>query len=245
MCTHEVVDCAWLIQGYQFSTTFKIIPLKCYDAILGMDWLERHSPMQVQWAEKWLSFPHNGKNIQLKGIGDISDTIHQISGDQLHAIQKQDDIWCMVQLYAVEEQKKFGELPPKIQEIVSQYADLFTEPAGVPPSRTINHEIPLLMGTQPFRLRPYRYTPFQKDEIVKQVAHLLKNDWIQTSTSPFASPVLLVKKKTGEWRLCVDFRKLNAYTIKNKFPLPIIEELFEELFGARRFTTLDLRSSFH
>jgi hypothetical protein len=68
---------------------------------------------------------------------------------------------------------------------------------------------------------------------------------IQERSSPFASPALLVKKKKGDWRLCVDYRKLNAYTIKNKYPLPIIEELFEELHGAQWFTTLDLKSGFH
>lgn len=68
---------------------------------------------------------------------------------------------------------------------------------------------------------------------------------IKESSSPFASPALLVKKKSGEWRLCVDYRRLNAYTVKNKYPLPVIEELFEELFEAKWFTTLDLRSGFH
>ena len=74
---------------------------------------------------------------------------------------------------------------------------------------------------------------------------MLKSNMIQESTSPFASPTLLVKKKSGEWRLCVDYRRLNAYTVKNKFPMPIVEELFEELYGAAWFTTLDLRSGFH
>lgn len=68
---------------------------------------------------------------------------------------------------------------------------------------------------------------------------------IQESSSPFASPALLLKKKTGDWRLCVDYKKLNAYTVKNKYPLPIIEELFEELHVAKWFTTLDLKSGFH
>lgn len=161
-------------------------------------------------------------------------------------MQKQDDIWCVVQLYSLEAQVDLKEpIRSQIQSIIDQYSELFAELSGVPPTRTMTHAIPLMPGTQPFRLRPYRYTPFQKDEIEQQVAHLLKNNMIEASHSPFASPVLLVKKKNGEWRLCVDYRILNAYTIKNKFPLPIVEELFEELLGAKWFTTLDLRSGFH
>ena len=91
-------------------------------------------------------------------------------------------------------------------------------------------------------MKPYRYTPFQKDEIEKQVTHLLQSGMIQQSSSPFASPALLVKKKTGDWRLCVDYRKLNALTIKNKFPLPVIDEILDELSGAQWFTSLDIVS---
>ena len=65
ICTHEVVNCNWQVQGHQFSTTFKILPLKCYDAIFGMDWLAQHSPMQVKWAEKWLSFAAHGKTVKI------------------------------------------------------------------------------------------------------------------------------------------------------------------------------------
>jgi len=71
ICTHEVVNCNWQVQGHQFSTTFKILPLKCYDAIFGMDWLAQHSPMQVQWAEKWLSFAAHGKTVKIQGITDL------------------------------------------------------------------------------------------------------------------------------------------------------------------------------
>jgi len=136
-------------------------------------------------------------------------------------------------------------LPKGFQQLVDQYVELFAEPTRVPLTRTHIHSIPLIPGAQPFRQKLYRYTPFQKDEIEKQLAHLLKNKMIQESSSPFASIALLVKKKTGDWRLYVDYRKLNVYIVKNKYPLHIIEELFEELHGAQWFTTLDLKSGFH
>jgi len=246
-CTHEVTDCPWLIQGHQFHTTFRILPLQCYDAILGMDWLEQFSPMEIQWAQKWLTFHYQGEKVKLQGLTNSISSLLPVSGDQLLAMLKQDDIWCAVQVYALDSSTSQADtsIPPTMQQLLDKFSVIFAEPSGTPPVRCINHSIPLLPGTQPFRIRPYRYTPAQKDEIEKQVAHLLKHHMIQRSNSPYASPVLLVKKKTGEWRLCVDYRRLNAFTIKNKFPLPIIEELFEELFGAKWFTTLDLRSGFH
>jgi len=101
-CTHEVTDCPWLIQGVQFQTTFRILPLQCYDAILGMDWLEQFSPMEVQWAQKWLSFSHAGKKIQLYGLTGSINSLLPLSGDQLNGIMKKDEIWCAVQLYALD-----------------------------------------------------------------------------------------------------------------------------------------------
>jgi hypothetical protein len=156
---------------------------------------------------------------------------------------KLDAVWNIVELYSVEPAPSFpqSDLPLELQQLIQQFSDLFLDPTGAAPSTTLTHSIPLVSGVQPFRMKPYRYTPAQKDEIEKQIAHLLKSNMIKESTSPFASPTLLVKKKYGEWRLCVDYRRLNAYTIKNKFPMPIIEELY----GACWFSTLDLRSGFH
>lgn len=112
---------------------------------------------------------------------------------------------------------------------------MFQEPTGLPPVRALGHAIHLIPGATPVNCRPYRYSPLQKDEIEKQVSKMLAEGLITPSMSPFASPVLLVKKKDGSWRFCVDYRKLNDITIKNKFPLPIVDELLDELAGTAFF----------
>jgi hypothetical protein len=94
-------------------------------------------------------------------------------------------------------------------------------------------------------VRPYKYSPHQKTEIEKQVLELLNQGIIQRSVSSFASPILIVKKKDGSWRFCVDYRRLNATTVKDKHPLPVVDELIDELHGAEWFTKLDCRSGYH
>ena len=113
------------------------------------------------------------------------------------------------------------------------------------PPRTHDHHIPLLPHTTPVNSKSYRYSPLHKTEIERQVKELLQAGLIDHSSSPFASPVLLVQKKDGSWRFCVDYRKLNAVTVKNKFPMPVIKEILEELAGAKFFTKLDMRSGYH
>jgi hypothetical protein len=247
-CTHQLPKQLWGIQGHSFYTTFKILPLQRYDVILGMDWLGANSPMVIHWIDCWVSFTQNNQLIKLQGISPTPQLGPPVSCSQVQAMEKADSILYMIQLQPATSSSSASEspsLPQELLDIINQYSDVFAPPDDLPPCRHGDHYIPLLEGTQPFCLWPYRYNPAQKTEIENQIKDMLSKGWIQPSSSPFSLPALLVRKKIGDWRLCVDYRRLNAQTVKNKYPLPIIDELLDELCGASWFTSLDLCSGFH
>lgn len=122
----------------------------------------------------------------------------------------------------------------EIQGLLKEYEDIFAVPKQLPPSREYDHHIPLIPGAVPMNSKPYRYSPFHNDEIERKVTALLEAGLIVPSVSSFASPVLLVKKY-GTWHFCVDYRKLNDLTIKNRFHMPLVEEILEELAGTQYF----------
>jgi hypothetical protein len=135
--------------------------------------------------------------------------------------------------------------PPNLQQPLQQFTDIFSEATVLPPHRAADHIIPLLPGAKPPNIRPYRMSHSQKNTIETIIKQLLKKGEIQPSSSPFSSPVILVRKKDRSWRLCVDYRGLNDITVKNKFPIPVIEDLLDELHGATIFTKLDLAAGYH
>jgi len=115
----------------------------------------------------------------------------------------------------------------EMQQLLKDFKDIFQTPEQLPLIREIDHTITLKEGTGPVNVRPYMYAYFQKAEIEKQVQNMLKLGFIRSSTSPFSSPILLVKKKDGTWRFCTDYRALNVVTIKDRFPIPTVDDMLD------------------
>jgi hypothetical protein len=201
--------------------------------------------MWVDWKRKKMRFSHNNKRITLVGIKDCTMACPKLKSKQLKGLIRRGGVSHLVQLSLSTPDQSDDQIPDVIQQLVQQHSALFQPPTTLPPSRESDHHIPLISGVKPVNVKPYRYSPSQKDEIERQVKEMLSNGIIQPSSSPFSSPVLLVKKKDGTWRFCVDYRQLNAITVKNKYPLPVVDELLDELKGAAWFTKLDMRSGYH
>lgn len=165
-----------------------MLPLECYDIILGMDWLEQHSPMNVNWLKKTLSFWCEGKKVCLHGIKFPQSQCCMVwlsqlkdSGDIMSFGQELS--LCLIETVELD-------MPQPIQSLLTEFDHLFYDPQGLPPRRPFDHTIPLLAGVRPVNLRPYRYSPAQEDKIEKQVVEMLSQGVIQPSSSPFSSPVL-------------------------------------------------------
>jgi hypothetical protein len=129
---------------------------------------------------------------------------------------------------------------------VRDLPDVFQEElSGMPPDTEVEFVIDLLPETTPISKRPYRMSIEELKELKKQLTELQEARYIRPSSSPLGAPVLFVQKKDGSQRMCVDYRSLNDVTVKNKYPLPRIEDLFNQMRGARVFSKIDLRSGYH
>jgi hypothetical protein len=130
--------------------------------------------------------------------------------------------------------------------VVRDFLDVFPkELPGMPPDREVEFVIDLLPGTTPTFKRPYRRSVEELKELKKQLTELQEAGYIRPSSSPWGAPVLFVQKKDGSQGMCVDYRTLNDVTVKKKYMLPRIEDLFDQMRGARVFSKIDLRSGYH
>jgi hypothetical protein len=210
-----------------------------------MDWLEAHNP-NIDWVKKTLKIKQSAGDIELQGHRSYDIQCSAISASELAGLCRQGSAAHLIQVYALDGEIQTTELtPPEVQAILDQFPEVFATPTGLPPTRACDHRIPLIPGAQPVNLGAYRHKPELKSEIKCQVEELLESGVIQRSTNHFSSPAILVKNKDGTWRLCVDYRALNSMTVVSKYPVPIIDELLDELAGASWFSKMDLRAGYH
>ena len=215
------------------------------DALLGMQWLYSLGITEVDWKNLILTFTHQGKKVTIRG--DPSLTKARVSLKSLMKSWGEEDQGFLVECRALErresleEEDSFDEvltIEESVEVVLKRLEDVFEWPETLSPRRLIEHPIDLKKGTDPVNVRPYRYAYQQKTEMERLMEEMLASGVIKPSTSPYSSPVLVVRKKDGSWRFCVDYKALNNVTVLDKFPIPVIEELFDELHGATMFTKI-------
>ncbi|KAL5549690.1 hypothetical protein UlMin_004921 [Ulmus minor] len=219
-----------------------ILEIKDFDVILGMDWLSKYNATIHCKKRKVVFEPHGKEKFELIGDPKQSRTpmISAIKAFKLLANG------CEGFLASIVDNCEDGRSRPEDVLVVKDYLEVFPEDLlGLPPDREIEFEIELLPGSQPISKAPYRMAPAELQELKKQLQELLDKGFIRPSYSPWGAPVLFVKKKDGTMRMCIDYRELNKVTIKNKYPLPRIDDLFDQLQGAAIFSKIDLRSGYH
>ncbi|MCH79797.1 Ty3/gypsy retrotransposon protein, partial [Trifolium medium] len=238
------------VQGHELSIPAYLLPVAGADLILGSSWLATLGPHIADYAALTLQFYQNGQFIKLQG--DRKNTPLQAQFHQLkrmHHTNAIDECFTIQMIPPIVPHDILSGLPvdmePELAILLHTYQKVFQTPSGLPPPREQMHEIPLQEGTPFVKVRPYRYPHSQKEQIEKMVQEMLQQGIIKPSNSPFSSPIILVKKKDGSWRFCTDYRALNQVTIKDSFPMPTVDELLDELFGANYFSKLDLRSGYH
>jgi hypothetical protein len=219
--THSCLHVNPKIQGIDFLVNLVVLGSNGIDVILGCDWLKNcDGVIQCAKGTIMLTSPQ-GERIQVS-----TDMSKDAKGE------------TMV--------NHLEEKPLENIKVVCEYPDVFLEELpGMPPDRDIEFSIELLLGTAPISKRPYRMDVKDLVELKKQIEELPEKGFIRPSSSPWGAPVLFVSKKDGSRRMCVDYRSLNEVTIKNKYPLPRIEDLFDQMKGDKIFSKIDLRSGYH
>ena len=200
---------------------------------------------------------HEGEDSYKNDIVEENDivVINDQNNEEIHlldyrdlkkSLQKNEDKHLIAVVNNIENNQTLHQLPEGIDKLINKFSDIFPDelPAKLPPKRNIEHGIEIESGSTPPSRPPYRLSFIEQDELKKQIRSLFNNKLIRPSCSPYGSPVLFVKKKSGDLRMCIDFRALNNITIKNKYPLPRVDDLLDQLSTARYFTKLDLTSGY-
>jgi len=240
-CRKFIEDCPIVIEDRVLPENLAVFQMLGFDIILGMDGLSKYYA-SIDCRKKEVIF-HPPSDVEFKFCGSrVRATPPLLSAIQARRSIRNGAPAFLAYIKAEpEEEHKLENIP-----VVCDYPDVFAEvTTGLPPDREIEFTIDLMPGTQPIHKAPYRMAPSKLKVLKKQLEDLVDRGFICPSVSPWGAPVLFVKKKDGSLRLCIDYRELNRVTIKNKYPLPRIDDLFDQLKEATIFSKIDLRSGYH
>lgn len=246
---HRVLEVPVDIQGVNTCADFEVWSGARYDVILGMAWLcqvDAHIVCKEGAVHGKLS---DGKSFSIRGKRSLPK-IPVLSHLQMkRSIRKCQEIFLVHVMELQKEIKVNKEEDMALDEgklFLDEFNDIFPdEITKLPPVREVDHAIDLVANAAPVSRAPYRMSLAQNEELESQLTDLLNKGYIRPSKSPWGAPILFVKKKDGSLRLCVDYRGLNKLTIKNKYPLPRTDDLFDYLHGAKVFSKVDLKSGYH
>ncbi|GJR18027.1 putative reverse transcriptase domain-containing protein [Tanacetum coccineum] len=216
-----IKGCKLEIDGHVFDINLIPFGSGSFDVIIGMDWLSDHKA-EIICHEKVVRIP-------------------LLDGKVLRVLGEKPEEKMRQLMSAKAKEKKQEEIV-----VVRDFPEVFPDDlSGLPPVREIEFRIELVPGAMPVAKSPYRLAPSELEELSGQLKELQDKGFIRPSSSPWGAPVLFVKKKDGSFRMCIDYRELNKLTIKNRYPLPMINDLFDQLKGSQYFFKIDLRSRYH
>ncbi|GJX26021.1 putative reverse transcriptase domain-containing protein [Tanacetum coccineum] len=240
--------CTLNLLNHPFNINLMPVELGSFDAIIGMDWLAKYQAVIV-CAEKIVRIPWGNKTLLIHGDGSNQGNAARLNiisctKTQKYMLKGLPIFLAHATTKEVEdksEKKQLEDVP-----IVRDFPEVFPEDLpGLPPTRQVEFQIDLVPGAAPVARAPYRLAPSEMKELSEQLKELSDKGFIRPSSSPWGAPVLFVKKKDGSFRMCIDYQELNKLTVKNRYPLPRIDDLFDQLQGSSVYSKIDLRSGYH
>ncbi|GJX78827.1 putative reverse transcriptase domain-containing protein [Tanacetum coccineum] len=240
--------CTLNFLNHPFNIDLMPVELGSFDVIIGMDWLRRCHAVIV-CDEKLVQVPYGNETLTFRGNESNNGRESRLTVISCSKAQEYMAKGCQVflaQISAKKEEDKSEGKQIKDVPIVRDFPEVFPEDLpGLPPARPVEFQIDLIPGAAPVARAPYRLAPSEMKELSEQLQELSDKGFIRPSSSPWGAPVLFVKKKDGSFRMCIDYRELNKLTVKNRYPLPRIDDLFDQLQGSSIYSKIDLRSGYH
>ncbi|GJT83081.1 putative reverse transcriptase domain-containing protein [Tanacetum coccineum] len=240
--------CTLNFLNHSFNIDLIPIELGSFDIIIGMDWLRRCHAVIV-CDEKLVRIPYGNETLIFRSNESTNGRESRLTIVSCSKAQEYMAKGChifLAQISAKNEEDKSEGKQLKEVLIVRDFLEVFPEDlSGLPPALLVEFQIDLIPGAAPVARALYRLAPSKMKELSEQLQELSEKGFIRPSFSPWGAPVLFVKKKDGSFRMCIDYRELNKLTVKNRYPIPRIDDLFDQLQGSSIYSKIDLRSGYH